>query len=254
MKYNIVNTMAFAFGAAILIVPHSSQGQVNAFLSAQPNAVFGASRLPAETTFTLPGNTAATNLVPAVTYKLTNKGVSMRLDVVGFPRHALYAPVVLGDGHIIGTLPAVSLPADTNAVALANRRPTTVKGPDWRFAIYNNVVQANNAITAWANNGRGATVLEPTAAQDRVQRFVDTRLIEWLDPAFDPLAPAAGSLVGFNYTTAKDPAFTPAYLVGKVIVIYGPKRVNTAAKTGANNPQDVGYATRDAIWVTPALR
>ena len=67
------------------------------------------------------------------------------------------------------------------------------------------------------------------------------------------LAPAAGSLVGFNYTSAKNLFFTPTYLTGKVIVIYGPARVNTAAKTGTN-AQNIGYQTRDAYWVTPALR
>lgn len=245
---------ALVVGAAFFGAAQDSHAQINAFLSATPNAVFGASKVPAETTFTLPGNTTATTLVPSVIYKFTKAGASMRLDVVGMPQHAIYGPINIGGGHILGSWPTVALAADTTAVALANRRPATVKGPDWRFAIYNTVAQANTAIAAWANNGRGATVLEPTATQDRVAQFVDTRVIEWIDPATTPLAPAAGSLVGFNYTTAKDLFFTTTYLTGKVIVIYGPKRVNTAAKIGATNPQNIGYATRDAIWVTPALR
>lgn len=258
MKSNILKFAALAIGAAILGTAQESQAQVNAFLTATPNAVFGASRVPAETTFTLPGNTTATTLVPSVAYRAIRQGgavagYSLRLDVVGMPQHPIYAAIALGDGHIIGTLPTVALPADPTTVALANRRPATVKGPDWRFAIYGSVAQANTAIAAWANNARGAAVLEPTAAQDRKLQFVDSRVIEWVDPAIDPLAPVAGSLVGFNYTTAKDPFFTPTYLTGKVIVIYGPKRVNTAAKT-TTPAQNIGYATRQAIWVTPALR
>lgn len=253
MKYNILKTAALIIGAAVLGVSQDSHAQVNAFLAVNPNTVFGASKVPAETTFTLPGNTTATTLVPSVSYKVQGTRVTMLLDVVGMPQHAIYGAIALGDGHIIGTMPTVALPADPTTVALANRRPATVKGPDWRFAIYGTVAQANTAIAAWANNARGAAVLEPTATQDRKLQFVDSRVVEWIDPAIDPLAPAAGSLVGFNYNTAKNPFFTPAYLVGKVIVIYGPKRVNTAAKTGTN-AQNIGYATRQAIWVTPALR
>jgi hypothetical protein len=112
---------------------------------------------------------------------------------------------------------------------------------------------ANAAIAAWANLNRGAAVLVPTAAQDRKLQFLDTRALEWIDPAIDPLAPAAGSLVGFNYNAVKTPFFTLTYLVGKVIVIYGPARTNTAAKTTAPT-QNIGYQTRAAYWVTPALR
>lgn len=254
MKTNMLKIAALTVGAAFFGAAQDSHAQISAFLTATPNAVFGTSRVPADTTFVLPGNTAATTLVPSVIYKADKKGVAMRVDVVGMPQHAIYAPVPLGDGHIIGTWPAVALAADTTAVPVADRRPATVKGPDWRFAIYGSVAAANNAIAAWKSNARGAAVLQPTAAQDKVLKFVDTRLLEWIDPAFDPLAPAAGTLVGFNYTTAKDLFFTTAYLTGKVIVIYGPKRVNTAAKTSATNPQNIGYATRDAYWVTPALK
>ena len=221
----------------------TASAQIAAFQTATPNAVFGTSRVPTETV----------GFSPAVTYKADAKGVSMRLDVAGMVRGPIYNPIALGDGHIIGIMPTATLPADVAPVTIANRRPTTTKGGAWRFAIYTNVAQANAAIAAWANLGRGAAVLTPTAAQDRVLQFVDTQLIEWIDPAFDPLAPAAGSLVGFNYTTAKNPFFTTAYLTGKVIVIYGPARTNTAAKTGAN-AQSIGYQTRDAYWVTPALR
>lgn len=245
---------ALVVGAAFFGAAQDSHAQIAAFQTATPNAVFGASRVPAETV----------GLFPAVTYKATagkTPSVSMRLDVVGMVQGPLYTTIALGDGHILGLWPTVQLPADATTVAIANRRPTTTKGPDWRFAIYTNVAQANTAIAAWANLNRGATVLVPTAAQDRKLQFVDTRLIEWIDPAFDPLAPAAGSLVGFNYTTAKDLFFTPAYLTGKVIVIYGPARVNTAAKTvtaaqqtAGTLPQNIGYQTRDAYWVTPALR
>jgi hypothetical protein len=188
-----------------------------------------------------------------VVYKAAAGKASFRLDVAGMLKSPLYTPVALGDGHILGLMPAISLPADTAPIAVADRRPTTTKGPDWRFAIYTNVAQANAAITAWASISRGAAVLTPTAAQDKKLQFVDTRLVEWIDPAFDPLAPAAGSLIGFNYTTAKNAFFTVPYLTGKVIVIYGPARTNTAAKTG-NNAQNIGYQTRDAYWVTPALR
>jgi hypothetical protein len=96
-------------------------------------------------------------------------------------------------------------------------------------------------------------VLVPTAIQDRALQVLDTRALEWIDPAFDPLAPAAGSLVGFNLNAVKNPFFTLTYLTGKVIVIYGPARTNTAAKTTAPT-QNIGYQTRDAYWVTPALR
>lgn len=248
MKSNILKIAALAIGAAILGTAQESHAQINAFLSATPNAVFGSSRLPTETT----------GLVPSVNYKSIRQGgqvagYSLRLDVVGFLQQPIYTPLALGDGHILGALPTVSLPADTLPITLANRRPTTTKGGAWRFAIYANVTQANTAIAAWANNARGAAVLTPTAAQDRKLQFVDSQTLEWIDPAFDPLAPAAGSLVGFNYTTAKDAFFTPTYLTGKVIVIYGPVRTNTAAKT-TSPTQNIGYQTRDAYWVTPALR
>ena len=242
-------------GAAFFGAAQDSNAQIAAFQTATPNAVFGASRVPAETA----------GLVPSVIYKATagkTPSVAMRLDVVGMLQSPIYTPVAIGGGHIIGAWPTLSIPADTAqtvpAVAIALRRPTTTKGPDWRFAIYTNVAQANTAIAAWANLNRGAAVLVPTAAQDRVLQFVDTRALEWIDPTFDPLAPAAGSLVGFNYSTAKNAFFTPAYLTGKVIVIYGPARVNTAAKAAnaaqGTAAQNIGYATRDAYWVTPALR
>jgi len=246
MKTNMLKVAALVVGAAFFGAAQDSNAQINAFLSATPNAVFGASRVPAETA----------GLFPSVIYKATagkTPSVSMRLDVVGMLQSPLYAPVAIGGGHIIGAWPTVSLPADKAPIDLATRRPTTTKGPDWRFAIYTNVAQANTAIAAWANQNRGATVLVPTAAQDRMLQFVDTRALEWIDPTFDPLAPAAGSLVGFNYTTAKNLFFTPTYLTGKVIVIYGPARVNTAAKT-TSPTQNIGYQTRDAYWVTPALR
>lgn len=244
---------ALAVGAAIIGAAQDSHAQISAFLTATPNAVFGTSRVPADTTFTLPGNTNATTLVPSVGYKVDKKGVSLLLDVVGMPQHPIYAAIALGDGHIIGVMPTATLPADVAPITVANRRPTTTKGGSWRFAIYTNVAQANAAITAWANLARGAAVLVPTAAQDKKLQFVDSQIVEWIDPAFDPLAPAAGSLVGFNFNTAKNPFFTPAYLTGKVIVIYGPARINTAAKTTAPT-QNIGYQTRAAYWVTPALK
>jgi hypothetical protein len=178
---------------------------------------------------------------------------TLKLDVVGMAQNAIYGPINIGGGHIIGVMPAVTVPAQVAPIALADRRPAGIKGPDWRFAIYANVAQANTAIAAWANPNRGAAVLEPTTVQDRKLQFVDARALEWIDPAFDPLAPAAGSLVGFNYNAVKDPFFTLTYLTGKVIVIYGPARTNTAAKTTAPT-QNIGYQTRDAYWVTPALK
>ena len=246
MKTNLLSLAALVVGAAVFGAAQQSSAQIAAFQTATPNAVFGASRVPAETA----------GLFPSVIYKATagkTPSVAMRLDVVGMLQSPLYAPVAIGGGHIIGAWPTVSLPADTAPIVLANRRPTTTKGPDWRFAIYGSVAAANNAIAAWSSISRGAAVLEPTAAQDKKLQWVDTRALEWIDPTFDPLAPAAGSLVGFNYTSAKNLFFTPTYLTGKVIVIYGPARVNTAAKTGTN-AQNIGYATRDAYWVTPALR
>lgn len=247
LKLSKLVKMAALFAGAVLIGgAQDSHAQIAAFSAANPAAVFGASRVPAETA----------GLFPSVGYKFvggTKASVSLRLDVAGMIRGPAYNPIALGDGHILGTMPTLTLPADVAPITLANRRPATTKGPGWRFAIYTNVAQANAAITAWANLARGATVLVPTAAQDRVLQFVDTQLVEWIDPAFDPLAPAAGSLVGFNYTTAKFPFFTTTYLTGKVIVIYGPARVNTAAKTGTN-AQAIGYQTRQAYWVTPALK
>ena len=237
---------ALVVGAAFFGAAQDSNAQIAAFQTATPNAVFGASRVPAETA----------GLFPSVIYKATagkTPSVAMRLDVVGMLQSPIYGPVNIGGGHIIGAWPTLSLPAEVAPIAVANRRPATTKGPDWRFAIYTNVTQANTAIAAWANQNRGAAVLVPTAAQDRALQFLDTRALEWIDPAFNPLAPAAGSLVGFNYTTAKDLFFTPTYLTGKVIVIYGPARVNTAAKTTVPT-QNIGYQTRDAYWVTPALR
>jgi hypothetical protein len=221
----------------------TASAQIAAFQTATPNAVFGTSRVP----------TATAGLTPAVTYKADAKGVSMRLDVVGFLQSPIYGPINIGGGHILGAFPGKTLAADVAPIVAANRRPATTVGSDWRFAIYTNVAQANTAIAAWADLNRGAAVLEPTATQDRKLQFVDTRVIEWIDPAFNPLAPAAGSLVGFNYTTAKNPFFTTAYLTGKVIVIYGPARTNTAAKT-TSPLQNIGYSTREAYWVTPALR
>jgi hypothetical protein len=243
MKTKILSLAALVVGAAFFGTAQQSSAQVAAFQAVNPAAVFGASRVPAETA----------GLFPSVVYKAAGAKASFRLDVAGMLQNPIYTPIPLGDGHIIGVMPTVSLPADTAPIVLANRRPTTTKGGAWRFAIYTNVAQANAAITAWANLARGAAVLVPTAAQDKKLQFVDSQLLEWIDPAFDPLAPAAGSLVGFNYTTAKNPFFTVPYLTGKVIVIYGPARTNTAAKTG-NNAQNIGYQTRDAYWVTPALR
>jgi hypothetical protein len=246
MKNNMLKIAALVVGAAFFGAAQDSNAQIAAFQAANPNAVFGASRVPAETV----------GLVPAVAYKFTAGKVpsaAMRLDVAGMIQGPLYTPIALGDGHILGLWPTLSLPADVAPITLANRRPTTTKGGNWRFAIYTNVAQANAAITAWASISRGAAVLTPTAAQDKKLQFVDSQLVEWIDPAFDPLAPAVGSLVGFNYTTAKFPFFTPTYLTGKVIVIYGPARTNTAAKTGTN-AQNIGYQTRDAYWVTPALK
>lgn len=243
MKTNMLKVAALLVGAAFFGAAQDSHAQISAFLTATPNAVFGASRVPADTT----------GLVPSVGYKSTKQGVSLRLDVAGMVQGPLYSPIALGDGHILGLWPTISLPADVAPITTANRRPTTTKGGNWRFAIYTNVAQANAAIAAWASISRGAAVLTPTAAQDKKLQFVDSQLIEWIDPAFDPLAPAAGSLVGFNYSTAKDAFFTPSYLTGKVIVIYGPARINTAAKTGTN-AQNIGYQTRDAYWVTPALK
>lgn len=247
MKTNMLKIAALVVGAAFFGAAQDSHAQINAFQTATPNAVFGTSRVPAETV----------GLVPSVIYNVRKQGGvlshTLKLDVVGMLQSPIYGAVAIGGGHIIGAWPTVSLPADPTTVAVANRRPTTTKGPDWRFAIYANVAQANAAIAAWANNARGATVLVPTAAQDRVLQFVDTRALEWIDPAFDPLAPAAGSLVGFNYNAVKDPFFTLTYLTGKVIVIYGPARTNTAAKT-TSPTQNIGYQTRDAYWVTPALR
>ncbi len=234
-------------GAAFFGAAQDSNAQIAAFQAANPAAVFGASRVPAETT----------GFFPSVVYNVRNQqGVlsqTLKLDVAGMRLDPIYTPLALGDGHILGVMPAVSLPADVAPITVANRRPTTVKGPDWRFAIYTNVAQANTAIAAWASLSRGAAVLVPTAAQDRKLQFLDTRALEWIDPAFDPLAPAAGSLVGFNLNGVKTPFFTLNYLVGKVIVIYGPARTNTAAKTG-KNAQNIGYQTRAAYWVTPALR
>jgi len=232
--------------ALIASVTTESKAQINAFLSATPNAVFGTSRVPTETA----------GLFPSVTYKVVagkKPSVSMRLDVVGMLQNPIYGPVNIGGGHILGAWPTLTLPAEVAPIPLANRRPATTKGPDWRFAIYGSVAQANAAIAAWADPARGPALLTPTAAQDRVLQFVDTRVIEWIDPATDPLAPAAGSLVGFNYTTAKNAFFTVPYLTSKVIVIYGPARVNTAAKL-TSPTQNIGYTTRDAYWVTPALR
>ena len=235
-------------GAAFFGAAQDSNAQVNAFLTTTPNAVFGTSRVPTETA----------GLVPSVVYKALKQGgatvgYALRLDVAGFAQGPLYTPLNLGDGHILGVLPTVVLPADVAPITVANRRPTTTKGADWRFAIYTNLAQANTAIAAWANPSRGAAVLVPTAAQDRKLQFLDARGLEWIDPAIDPLAPAAGSLVGFNFTTLKDAFFTPTYLNGKVIVIYGPARTNTAAKT-TSPTQNIGYQTRAAYWVTPALR
>lgn len=248
MKTNLLSLAALVVGAAVFGAAQQSSAQVNAFLTATPNAVFGASRVPTETT----------GFVPSVVYKSLQQGgrvvgYALRLDVAGFAQNPLYTPLALGDGHILGAIPTVTLPADVAPITVANRRPTTTKGGAWRFAIYTNVAQANAAITAWANPARGAAVLTPTAAQDKKLQFVDSQLLEWIDPAFDPLAPAAGSLVGFNYTTLKNAFFTPTYLNGKVIVIYGPARTNTAAKT-TSPTQNIGYQTRDAYWVTPALR
>ena len=239
----MLKVAALVVGAAFLGSAQDSHAQIAAFQAANPAAVFGASRVPSETA----------RLFPSVVYKAAAGKAQLRLDVAGFAVGPLYTPLALGDGHILGVLPAVSLPADVAPITVANRRPTTTKGPDWRFAIYTNVAQANTAIAAWANLARGAAVLVPTAAQDRALQVLDTRAMEWIDPAFDPLAPAAGSLVGFNFSTAKDAFFTIPYLTGKVIVIYGPARINTAAKTGTN-AQNIGYQTRDAYWVTPALR
>ena len=247
MKTNMLKIAAFVVGAAFFGTAQDSSAQVNAFLTATPNAVFGTSRVPTETT----------GLVPSVVYKALKQGgatvgYALRLDVAGFLQNPLYTPLNLGDGHILGALPTVTLPADVAPITVANRRPTTTKGGNWRFAIYANVAQANTAIAAWSSLSRGAAVLTPTATQDRKLQFVDTQLLEWIDPAFDPLAPAAGSLVGMNYTTLKDAFFTPTYLNKKVIVIYGPVRTNTAAKT-TSPTQNIGYQTRDAYWVTPAL-
>ena len=221
----------------------TASAQIAAFQTATPNAVFGTSRVP----------TATAGLTPSVIYKADAKGVSMRLDVVGFLQSPIYNPINIGGGHIFGAFPGKTLAAEVAPILLANRRPATTVGSDWRFAIYTNVAQANTAIAAWADLNRGAAVLEPTTVQDRKLQFVDKRAIEWIDPAFNPLAPAAGSLVGFNYTSAKDLFFTPTFLTGKVIVIYGPARTNTAAKT-TSPLQNIGYQTRDAYWVTPALR
>jgi len=240
---NIIKIAALAIMASVAT---ESKAQIQAFQTANPNAVFGTSRVPTETA----------GLFPSVTYKVTagkNPGVSMRLDVVGMLQNPIYRPLPLGDGHILGVMPTATLPADVAPITVANRRPTTTKGGTWRFAIYGSVAQANTAIAAWSDIARGPAVLTPTAAQDRALQFIDTQLIEWVDPAFDPLAPAAGSLVGFNYTTAKNAFFTVPYLTSKVIVIYGPARVNTAAKL-TSPTQNVGYTTRDAYWVTPALR
>jgi hypothetical protein len=247
MKTNMLKIAGLVVGAAFFGAAQDSHAQIAAFQAANPAAVFGASRVPAETT----------GFFPSVVYNVRNQGGvlshTLKLDVVGMRLDPIYTPLALGDGHIIGVMPAVSLPADVAPITVANRRPTTTKGPDWRFAIYTNVAQANAAIAAWANLARGAAVLVPTAAQDRKLQWVDTRALEWIDPAFDPLAPAAGSLVGFNYNAVKNPFFTLTYLTGKVIVIYGPARTNTAAKTTAPT-QNIGYQTRAAYWVTPALR
>ena len=247
MKTNLLSLAALVVGAAVFGAAQQSSAQIAAFQAANPAAVFGASRVPAETA----------GLFPSVVYNVRRQAGALshtlKLDVAGMLQSPLYTPIPLGDGHILGLMPAISLPADTAPIVVANRRPTTTKGPDWRFAIYANVAQANAAITAWANPARGAAVLVPTAAQDKKLQFVDTRLVEWIDPAFDPLAPAAGSLVGFNLNAVKNPFFTLTYLTGKVIVIYGPARTNTAAKT-TSPTQNVGYQTRDAYWVTPALR
>ena len=247
MKTNLLSLAALVVGAAVFGAAQQSSAQIAAFQTATPNAVFGASRVPAETA----------GLVPSVIYNVRKQGGvlshTLKLDVVGMAQNALYGPVNIGAGHIIGAWPTVSLPADTAPIVLANRRPTTTKGPDWRFAIYGSVAAANNAIAAWSSISRGAAVLEPTAAQDKKLQWVDTRALEWIDPTFDPLAPAAGSLVGFNLNAVKNPFFTLTYLTGKVIVIYGPARTNTAAKT-TSPTQNVGYQTRDAYWVTPALR
>ncbi len=238
---------ALVVGAVFLGAAQDSHAQIAAFQAENPAAVFGASRVPAETT----------GFFPSVVYNVrTQQGAlshTLKVDVVGMRQDPIYTPLVLGDGHILGVMPAVLLPADVAPITVANRRPTTTKGPDWRFAIYANVAQANAAIAAWANLNRGAAVLVPTAAQDRKLQFVDTRALEWIDPAFDPLAPAAGSLLGFNYNKVKNPFFTLTYLVGKVIVIYGPARTNTAAKITVPK-QNIGYQTRAAYWVTPALR
>ena len=243
----LVKLAALVVGAAFLGAAQDSQAQIAAFQAANPAAVFGASRVPTET----PG------LFPSVVYSFKNQAgkvsQSLRLDVVGFAQNPIYTPIALGDGHIIGVMPSVPLAADVAPVPVANRRPAAIQGADWRFAIYTNVAQANNAIAAWANPARGAAVLTPTAAQDRALQVVNTRVMEWLDPAFDPLAPAAGSLLGFNLSSAKNAFFTAGYLTGKVIVIYGPARTNTAAKT-TTPTQNIGYQMRSAYWVTPALR
>jgi len=247
MKTNMLKFAALIMGAAFFGTAQDSHAQVNAFLAANPNAVFGASRVPSETA----------GLTPAVDYRLSNQkggtGVRMTLDVVGMLQSPIYKPANDGAGLITGTLPTVVLPADPDTVPVELRRPETTQGPSWRFAIYTNAAQARAAIAAWADPGRGATVLTPTAAQDPVRQRVDAQDVQWIDPAADPLASAAGSLLGFDYNSAKNAFFTRAYLTGKVIVIYGPARTNTAAKTGTN-AQNIGYQTRDAYWVTPALR
>ena len=247
MKTNLLSLAALVVGAAFFGTAQQSSAQIAAFQAANPAAVFGASRVPAETT----------GFFPSVVYNVRKQGGvlshTLKLDVVGMRQNPIYTPLALGDGHILGVMPAVVLPADVAPITVANRRPTTTKGPDWRFAIYTNVAQANTAIAAWANQSRGAGVLVPTAVQDRALQVLDTRALEWIDPAFDPLAPAVGSLVGFNLNAVKNPFFTLTYLTGKVIVIYGPARTNTAAKT-TSPAQNIGYQTRDAYWVTPALK
>jgi hypothetical protein len=247
MKTNMLKVASLIVGAAFFSAAEDSHAQVNAFLNANPNAVFGTSRVPAETA----------GLTPAVDYRLLNQkggtGVRMTLDVVGMLQSPIYKPASDGAGLIIGTMPTVVLPADSDTVAVELRRPATTQGPTWRFAIYTNAAQARAAIAAWADPARGAAVLTPTAAQDPVRQHVDAQDVQWVDPAVDPLAPAAGSLLGFDYNSGKNAFFTRAYLTGKVIVIYGPARTNTAAKTTAP-AQNIGYQTRDAYWVTPALR
>ena len=238
---------ALVVGAAFFGAAQDSNAQIAAFQAANPAAVFGASRVPTETA----------GLFPSVVYNVRKQGSvlsqTLKLDVVGMLQNPIYTPLALGDGHILGVMPATVVAAEVAPVTVNNRRPAGIKGPDWRFAIYANVAQANTAIAAWANLSRGAAVLVPTAAQDRALQVLDTRVLEWVDPAFDPLAPAAGSLVGFNLNAVKNPFFTLTYLTGKVIVIYGPARTNTAAKT-TSPTQNIGYQTRAAYWVTPALR